>query len=223
MDRRRTGQCRIEVVLTRETAAVSPESANASKDSSVTLAFEDIYEANFDLVWRTARRLGVPESSCADVVQDTFIVLHRRFNEYDGRASVKGWLLGITSRVVADHRRRFRRKEGRLLPHESDSDGSIRVASSDGTPNDTAERNEDVRLLHDLLAELDENKREVLVLAQLEEMTVPEIAHALGVNVNTVYARLRAARSEFDAAYARHRARTEGAAQRAGVSHAGGR
>jgi RNA polymerase sigma-70 factor (ECF subfamily) len=46
------------------------------------------------------------------------------------------------------------------------------------------------------------------VLAQLEEMTVPEIAELLGANVNTVYARLRTARREFDAAYARHRARS---------------
>ncbi len=47
----------------------------------------------------------------------------------------------------------------------------------------------------------------LLVLAQLEEMTVPEIAELLGANVNTIYARLRAARRDFDAAYARHRAR----------------
>jgi len=63
--------------------------------------------------------------------------------------------------------------------------------------------------LHALLEELDESKREVLVLAQLEEMTVPEIAEVLGANVNTIYARLRAARAEFEAAHARHRARTQ--------------
>jgi RNA polymerase sigma-70 factor, ECF subfamily len=58
-----------------------------------------------------------------------------------------------------------------------------------------------------LLDELDSGKREVLVLAQFEEMTAPEIAECLGLNVNTIYGRLRAARRAFDAAYARHRAR----------------
>jgi RNA polymerase sigma-70 factor (ECF subfamily) len=138
-----------------------------------------------------------------DVVQDTFLVLHRRFAEYDGRASIKAWLLGILVRVVSDHRRRFRRKES----HCQSADEAVMV-SSRPDPVDEVAQSESVKLLNDLLAELDEEKREVLVLRQLEEMTVPEIAEVLGENVNTVYARLRAARREFDAAYARHRART---------------
>ena len=42
---------------------------------------------------------------------------------------------------------------------------------------------------------------------QLEEMSVPEVADAIGINLNTVYSRLRAARRDFDAAVARHHAR----------------
>jgi RNA polymerase sigma-70 factor (ECF subfamily) len=67
-----------------------------------------------------------------------------------------------------------------------------------------AENAEALRLAVALLDRLDPDKREVFVLAQMEQMTVPEIAACLGVNVNTVYARLRAARKEFDAAFARH-------------------
>jgi RNA polymerase sigma-70 factor, ECF subfamily len=170
-------------------------------------SFDEIYEAHFDLVWRTARRLGVPESAAPDVVQDTFLVLHRRFADYDGTTPMRAWLLGIALRVVADHRRRFRRKEAPCVPHAADSQGDVAMAASGPRPNEEAEQAETVRLLEQLLAELDKDKREVLVLAQLEEMSVPEIAHALGVNVNTVYARLRAAKRDFDAAYARHRAR----------------
>jgi len=47
----------------------------------------------------------------------------------------------------------------------------------------------------------------VFVLAELEELTAPEIADALSLNVNTVYARMRASRKAFEQAVARHRAR----------------
>ena len=63
-----------------------------------------------------------------------------------------------------------------------------------------------MRVLHRLLDELDDDKRTVFVLAELEQTTAPEIADALGIPLNTVYSRLRAARIEFDKALARHRA-----------------
>jgi RNA polymerase sigma-70 factor (ECF subfamily) len=199
---------RVEVVAT-----VRPHVPEGSLPRAMP-SFDEIYEEHFDLVWRTARRLGVPESTTADVVQDTFLVLHRRLADYDGRASTKRWVLGILMKVVADHRRRYRRKDARCVPHATDSAGDIALASTLPIPSAEIEQAEEVRLLQSLLAELDESKREVLVLAQLEEMTVPEIAEVLGANVNTIYARLRAARMEFEAAYVRHRARSEGARNR---------
>ncbi len=68
---------------------------------------------------------------------------------------------------------------------------------------------EDAKLLWRLLGELDERKREVLILAELEEMTAPEIAEAIGIPLNTAYSRLRAARHEFDEALLRHRSAHE--------------
>jgi len=72
-------------------------------------SFDEVYEEHFAFVWRTARRLGVPESAADDVVQDTFVVLHRRLAEYDGETAMRRWLVGILTRVVSDHRRRYRR------------------------------------------------------------------------------------------------------------------
>ena len=63
-----------------------------------------------------------------------------------------------------------------------------------------SEVQESVRLLHELLNELDENKRTVFVLAELEQLSVPEITQVLGVNLNTVYSRLRSARQQFETA-----------------------
>lgn len=167
--------------------------------------FDAVYEEHFELVWRTARRLGIPESAADDVVQDTFVVLHRRLGDYDGESSMRCWLIGILTHVVSEHRRRYRRKEAANVPHPEESERAL--ASAAPAPSAHLEQAESIRLLDALLTELDEDKREVLVLAQLDELAVPEIADLLGANVNTVYARLRAARREFEAAYARHRAR----------------
>ncbi len=171
------------------------------------LDFDAIYDEHFAFAWRTARRMGVPESAAEDVVQDAFLVMHRRLGDYDGHTPVRAWLLGILQRVVADHRRTYRRKDSHLVPHEVDRDGAEMLRSAGPSPLDQAEQAEALQLVVSLLDELDHDKREVLALAQIEELSVPEIAECLGLNVNTVYGRLRAARQAFDAAYARHRAR----------------
>ena len=64
-------------------------------------------------------------------------------------------------------------------------------------PHEIATQAEAVRLVDQLLEALDDEKREVFVLAELEQMTAPEIAAALAIPVNTVYSRLRMAREEF--------------------------
>lgn len=66
-----------------------------------------------------------------------------------------------------------------------------------------------MRILHQLLDQLEDEKREVFVLAELEQLSAPEMAASLGVNVNTLYARVRAARAAFEQAVSRHRAKDQ--------------
>lgn len=171
-------------------------------------SFEAIYEQCFDLVYRNVRRLGVPDAMVDDAVQEVFLVVHRRLSEFEGRSSPKTWVFSIVARVAKDCRRSVRRKS----PHTR-GDGPVDVdtiAEDEGRdPHTIAERREGARRLHRVLDALDDDKRTALVLAELEQMTVPEIAEALGENVNTIYARLRAARREFEQAAQRERARDE--------------
>ncbi len=74
-------------------------------------------------------------------------------------------------------------------------------------PDSRAARAEAVEILHRILGELEDDKREVFVLAELEQLPVPRIAQALGLSSNTIYSRLRAARQEFEDGVARYRAR----------------
>lgn len=170
-------------------------------------SFEVIYSEHFDLVFRNIRRLGVPETLVDDAVQEVFLVVYRRLGQFEGRSSLKTWIFSIVTRVASDHRRAIRRKS----PHTRGPDAAVDAddiadEKAEG-PHERMERLEGVRLLHRLLDELDDDKRIVLVLAELESMTVPEIADTLGENVNTIYARLRAARRDFEQAVARERAR----------------
>lgn len=170
------------------------------------LDFEEIYDSCFDFVWRNARRLGVADAQIDDAVQEVFLVVHRRLHEFEGRSSVKTWLFGILAKVASDHRRSVRRKS----PHARSPGGAVEadtVPDSTRSPDRHLAKSEGVRLLHRVLDELDDDKRAVFVLAELEQMTAPEIAEALGQNVNTVYARLRAARSDFNEIAVRERAR----------------
>jgi RNA polymerase sigma-70 factor (ECF subfamily) len=135
------------------------------------------------------------------VVQEVFVIVHRRAAVFEGRSALRTWLFGITRRVVRDHFRTQRRKPADLVadpvvadPHALDAEAQLGMRQAQA-------------LLRALLATLDDDKREVFVLAELEQLSMPEIAAALDLNVNTAYARLRAARAAFELALRRHRAR----------------
>ena len=158
--------------------------------------FQGLYAEHLDLVWRSLRSLGVPAASVEDASQDVFLVVHRRLPEFAGHSTVRTWIFGIVLHVARNHRRRERRKGG-LAPLD------VELAGGGPGPDQEAETAEALEQVAEVLGELDEAKREVFVLGELEQMTAPEIAEALGINVNTVYSRLRAARLAFTAALAR--------------------
>ena len=172
--------------------------------------FEDVYAEHFAFAWRSVRRLGVDSSAVEDVVQEIFLVVHRRLVDFEARASMKTWLFGIVLRVVRDHRRSLRRKPAQLGGKATMDPDVERVRDTrERGPHEQAVERQAVEALHAILDELDDERREVFVLSELEGMTVPEIAEAVEANVNTVYSRLRAARREFDQAVGRHQARDE--------------
>jgi RNA polymerase sigma-70 factor, ECF subfamily len=169
--------------------------------SGPTVSFSALYKNHFAFVWRNLRRLGVPESGLRDAAQDVFMVVHRRLSEFEGRGSVQAWLYSILRRVAADHRRRLRRKD---LTDTQQAD-TLEDQSEPG-PENRAASGEAMRLLLKLLASLDEDKRELLMLVDLEGLSVPEAAVAVNCNLNTAYSRLRMARQLMQEGLELHRA-----------------
>ena len=178
-----------------------PRSARTPTIVASPWSFDEVYESHLAFVWRSVRRLGVPEGMVDDIVQDVFVIAFRRLPEFEGISSVRTWLFSILRRVVRD------RKRTHVRTHPPSAIPIDQVMDSSSSPHDSLEKREAVRLVYQLLANLSDDKREVFILADLEEMTAPEIAEATGTNVNTVYARLRSAREDFKLALARWRAR----------------
>ena len=175
-------------------------------DTTAGMRFDQAYRASFAFAYRCVRRLGVDEPSVDDVVQDVFVVVHRRWADFDPRLSLRGWVYGILARVVHDHRRSTRRR-ARVLAPVDDLALPAQPSPESAGPERRLAQQQALSQLGRLLAQLDEQKREVLVLSELEQMTVPEIAQALGANSNTIYSRLASARKQFSELYAEEQRR----------------
>jgi RNA polymerase sigma-70 factor (ECF subfamily) len=153
--------------------------------------FDALYRELFDFVFRNLRRLGVVESGIDDALQDVYLVALRRIAEFREGTHAKAWLFAILSRVSGNYRRSQRRRGSPIELAEE------RIEAPMIGPFDQAAQQQARRILHAFLERLDDNRRAVFVMAELEQMTAPEIGKALSANINTVYSWLRAARAEF--------------------------
>jgi RNA polymerase sigma-70 factor (ECF subfamily) len=155
------------------------------------LTLEGIYGDHADFVMRCARHLRVGPEHVEDIVHDVFLVVHARLADFDPeRATLRSWLYGILRRVVSHHRRGSRRAERRLslVPPPPEQPALEEVIA----------RLEAADLVDRFVAQLDDKKRPVFTLAEVEGMSAPEISRCLDIKLNTVYSRLRLARREFE-------------------------
>jgi RNA polymerase sigma-70 factor (ECF subfamily) len=166
-------------------------------EDRVTADFDSVYAMHGAFVWRSLRALGVPASQVDDAVQDVFVVVHQKLGTFLGPAKIQTWLFEIARRVASQYRRTAGR-DGLSEPLDS----VAAVAGKIGTFEE-ASRNEASALVLSLLSELDEAKRELLVLVELEQISIPDVAALLNIPLNTAYSRVRLARRAFSAALAR--------------------
>lgn len=171
----------------RGLSAVAPVEETGPAPRATVRSLRRIYDEHHVFVRRNAIRLGIPHAHADDAVQEVFVTLVRRSDALGEPRSMRALLFAIMRRVCANYRRTLDRKAASALPV-----ATLRVVDPDGF-----DRIEAAHTVARFLADLDEPRREVFVLAELEGMSAPEIAEALGVNVNTVYTRLRAARQRF--------------------------
>jgi len=140
-------------------------------------------------VFRTLRYLGVPERDLPDVVQETFVVVHRKLPEFEARSSVRTWLYRICRRTASDYRRKAHvRRESLRQPTDE-------LVLPTTQPVHALEARQ---LLLRALDTLDDEKREVFVLAEVEGLTMTGVVEVLGCPLQTGYSRLSAARKRVE-------------------------
>jgi RNA polymerase sigma-70 factor (ECF subfamily) len=174
--------------------------------STATPTFAAIYDGYARFVWRALVRLGVASADVEDVVQEVFLVVHRRLGEFRHESTMRTWVYGIAVHTARNYRRTGVRR------HRDGSDveaGESLPETADRAPDALLAKAQAAELLIQLLQDLDQDSREVFVLAELEEMTAVEIGEVLALKPNTVSSRLRTARRAFDEAVRRNRARDE--------------
>lgn len=163
--------------------------AAATPDGAARLRrLVDVY---FDFIWRSLRRLGVPEADADDAAQQVFLVVARKLPLIDPN-NERSFLFGTALRVASDVRRaRRRRREDPTEP------GGADPCDGGPGPEDLVAQRRARELLDEVLESMSLDLQTVFVLFELEELPTPEIASLLGIPVGTVASRLRRAREEF--------------------------
>ncbi len=163
-----------------------------------TPAVAEIYAEYAAFVWRNLRRLGVPESQVEDAVQDVFLVIHRRLEDFEARSSLRTWIFGIVMRVAARQREQLRHRAHRFSVVDTGTLDELNAAAGPD-PFDQLVQRQAADLIERVLSELTEDKRNMLVMVELEQMPVVEVARVLDLNLNSAYTRLRHARHALEA------------------------
>ena len=167
-------------------------------DGAASLDFSTVYDRWFDDVLRWIRAMGGPDAECEDLVQDVFVVVHRRLHAFDGQ-NLAGWLYQITRHRVRDFKRLLWVRQMLFLSVPL----SEKLTTSGASPADMVETKQKRDTLEHLLRNLNESERAALILFEVDGYSGEEIAEIQGVPLNTVWARIHQARKKLRAALSR--------------------
>jgi RNA polymerase sigma-70 factor (ECF subfamily) len=160
--------------------------------------FRAMFDAEYDYVHHSLRRLGVSQRDLEDLAHDVFVEVYKNLDRYDRRRPIKPWLFAFAFRFASDYRRLARHTTELGLKEDL-------AASPAPSAEDRAADREAAMLVAAALAAMPIEQRAVFVLYEVDETPMKEIAESLGVPVNTAYSRLRLARELFAEHAARNR------------------
>ena len=153
------------------------------------LAAAALVRATQSDVWRLCAALG-DRASADDLTQETYLRAFGSLHRFEGRSSLRTWLLSIARRVCADAVRSRRRRRLTLVRDDAD----LETLGPGGTARRPRGRG---RVVADLLARLDPDRREAFVLTQLLGLPYAEAAEVAGCPVGTIRSRVARARADL--------------------------
>jgi RNA polymerase sigma-70 factor (ECF subfamily) len=146
-------------------------------------------------VWRLCVALG-DRDNAEDLTQETYARAFAALDRFEGRSSVRTWLLSIARRVCADAVRSRRRRRVTLLASDSELEA---LAADDG-----ADRLAEGSAVIDVLGRLAPDRREAFVLTQLVGLPYADAADVAGCPVGTIRSRVARARADLVTALGLH-------------------
>jgi RNA polymerase sigma-70 factor, ECF subfamily len=155
------------------------------------MSLRTVFDEHGAFVCRCLRICGVRDADLDDVLQEVFLVVYKRLPDYEERGSTRAWLYSICTRVASAQRRKLRSRR----------EDSATEFSFDPLPATQFQQLADSEALaygHRLLQQLPDAQRDVFWLYEVEELSMTEIAQALGCPLQTAYSRLRIARQRIE-------------------------
>lgn len=166
----------------------SPRNVSPNTNDNACL---EAFQREFDYLVRTLRRLGVNPEDVEDLAHEIFLVLRRTWHEYNPERALKPYLFGIAFRVAASHRRKYWRE----VPFAT-VEGQDRAPY----PDELIAANQARALVLAALEKIPLKRRAVLIMHDLDEVPVQDVAATLSIPLFTAYSRLRKARRELESA-----------------------
>ena len=154
----------------------------------------DAFQRELDYVFRTLRRLGVGPSEIEDLAQEVFLALRHSWTEYDPERPLRPYLFGIAFRIASAHRRK-RDREVAL--------GVVEADDPNPSPDDALAAKQARAVVLGALEKIPLPRRAVLVMHDIDDVAIKEVAAVLSIPLFTAYSRLRKARRELEAAVKR--------------------
>jgi RNA polymerase sigma-70 factor (ECF subfamily) len=164
-------------------------------------AFHALVDRHGPALFRSALSLSRNRADAEDLLQDTFIAAHRGLKNFEGRSSVRTWLLRILSRLASKalHRSRHSRAAMSIdAMNNGQSDALADAAMARPGPTNAVDQRLDVM---QVLRRMSAPHREVLVLRDIQGLSYEQIEEVLGVPRGTVESRIFRARAEFRASF----------------------
>jgi RNA polymerase sigma-70 factor (ECF subfamily) len=174
--------------------------AGSLSEERAAPSIETLIAQHYAFIWRVLRGLGLSRADAEDAAQQVFMIAARKLPNV-GQERARSFLYGTAVRVASTARRGIRRRRESGAPPDDPID------DAGNGPERAAELREAQALLHELLAEVPEKLRRVLVLSEIEQLEIREIAALERIPVGTATSRLRLARERLRTllAAARHR------------------
>ena len=157
---------------------------------AIALDFNIVFSQQVRYLWYTLRRLGIRDGDLEDIAHEVMLRVHAQLPQHDPSRPIRTWLFALALGAAANYRRLARhRVELHAVPPD------MRDPTSAIDEDIIARERRD--LVQQALLQVPLQHRAVLILHDMDETPVPEIAAALGIGANTAYSRLRLGREAF--------------------------